>query len=53
MYGGKIVMTDSGLRCLAFRNQNEAGGFVGKLTDPMPVSLSPDGTLTLLESHLY
>jgi beta-fructofuranosidase len=51
LYGGKVVVTDDGLRCIAFRNQNEAGGFFGELTDPMPVNLAADGTLTLLKSE--
>jgi beta-fructofuranosidase len=53
LYGGKVVMTDDGLRCLAFRYLDSAGAMVGELTEPIPVDLAPDGTLTLLESHPY
>ena len=51
LYGGKLVATESGLACLAFRNRDGTGTFIGELTDPMPVNLAADGTLTLLESH--
>lgn len=52
LYGGKIVITEPGLACLAFRYRDTAGEVVGELTDPMPVNLAPDGALTLVESHL-
>ena len=51
LYGGKIVETGDGLVCLAFRYLDSAGDIVGELTDPMPVDLAADGTLTLVESH--
>jgi beta-fructofuranosidase len=51
LYGGKIVKTETGLACLAFRYRDSAGDVVGELTDPMPVNLATDGTLTLVESH--
>lgn len=53
LYGGKVVVAGDGLAILAFRNRDEAGGFSGGLTDPMPARLHPDGTLTLVESHPY
>ena len=53
LYGGKIVVTDKGRACLAFRYLDRAGDIVGELTDPMPVELATDGSLILLESHPY
>ena len=51
-YGGKVVDGDAGPVFLAFHNRDDAGRFVGGLTDPLPIRLHRDGTLTLVESHL-
>lgn len=50
LYGGKVIRTAAGLACLAFKNHSTTDGFIGELTDPMPVALAPDGTIDLLES---
>lgn len=51
MYGGKVVDTADGVFALSFRYRDRDGRFVGELTDPMPVRMEADGTVTLLESQ--
>ncbi len=53
LYGGKVLVADDGLSCLAFRYLDTAGDIVGELTDPIPVNIAADGALTLVESHPY
>jgi beta-fructofuranosidase len=44
LYGGRLVRDRAGQWVmLAFRNL-EAGGFVGEISDPMPVSWAADGS---------
>ena len=44
LYSGRLVRDRAGQWVmLAFRNL-EAGGFVGEISDPMPVSWADDGT---------
>jgi beta-fructofuranosidase len=47
LYGGKLIGDAAGLWCLAFRYLDEAGRFVGQLTDPMPVTLTATEELVL------
>jgi beta-fructofuranosidase len=49
-YGGKLILGPSQPVCIAFLNKDPSGGFIGELTDPMPVEVAPDGTINLLES---
>ena len=48
LYSGKLVQDASG-KCqfMAFRNFAPDGKFVGEITDPMPVTIQPDGRLNL------
>jgi beta-fructofuranosidase len=50
LYVGRLVQDRSGQWVmLAFRNLAPGTGFVGEITDPMPVSWGPDGRLTLAQ----
>lgn len=42
-YVGKVVVHDGAAHLMAFRNQGPDGGFVGGLTDPVPLRWRSDG----------
>ncbi len=45
-YVGRLVQDRSGSwQLMAFDNENAAGAFVGRISDPMPVRWGPDGRL--------
>ena len=46
-YAARIVATDDGLRLIGFADRPE-GDFVGELTDPDPVEVTPEGLLRLV-----
>src|SRR6266536_576406 len=47
-YAGRLVRDRAGRAVLlAFHNADDRGGFLGELSDPMPVTWAPDGQLTL------
>ncbi len=51
LYSGRLVRDTGGRwQLLAFRNDDGAGGFVGELSDPMPVAVAADGTLVRVPS---
>lgn len=47
LYAGKLVPTRSGLFFMGFLNIDAEGGFVGGLSDPIPVIVGADGSLKL------
>lgn len=50
-YSGRVVRTASGSSVLlAFENIATDGSFIGRLSDPMPLSWTADGALTIEES---
>jgi beta-fructofuranosidase len=49
LYSGRIIRDPQGRWVLlAFRNTTSDGAFIGELSDPMPVELTPDGRLTIV-----
>jgi beta-fructofuranosidase len=46
-YAGKLVPTRAGLFFMGFLNFDAEGKFLGELSDPIPVAVSLDGSLTL------
>ncbi|MFH5822927.1 glycosyl hydrolase family 32 [Georgenia sp. AZ-5] len=44
-YAGRMLEHDGRWHFFAWENLDDAGAFVGALSDPMPVLVSPDGTL--------
>ena len=48
-YAGKIVEIEGNLFLMAFLFYDATGKFVGKITDPIPLAVHVDGTLSLLE----
>jgi beta-fructofuranosidase len=46
-YAGKLVRKDGNLFFLGFLNHDPEGGFVGGLSDPTPVLVAADGSLSL------
>jgi beta-fructofuranosidase len=46
-YAGRIVLDDDGPWFLAWEDCGAGGEFVGNLSDPMPVSVRPDGRLAV------
>jgi beta-fructofuranosidase len=44
-YAGKVVDGPTGPLFLAWHQIDPTGRFIGALTDPMPVTVSPDGSL--------
>ncbi len=48
LYSGKLIQDASG-KCqfMAFRNFASNGEFVGEITDPIPITINPDGKLQL------
>jgi beta-fructofuranosidase len=48
LYSGKLIQDAIGQWLfVAFRNLTEDGSFVGEIIDPLPVSVAPNGRLTL------
>lgn len=51
LYSGRLIRDRSGRWVLlAFRNLGPDGGFVGEITDPMPVSWGPDGEALIVRT---
>lgn len=48
-YAGKLVRKDGGLYFLGFLNHDPDGNFIGGLSDPAPVAVAADGSLSLAE----
>jgi beta-fructofuranosidase len=49
LYSGRIVRDPTGdWVMLAFRNIDRDGRFIGELSDPMPISVGDDGTVTVV-----
>ena len=46
-YAARIVETDEGLKLLGFLHNPGGRGFVGEITDPVPVTIDEDGWLKL------
>ncbi len=46
-YAGRMLEHDGRWYFFAWENLDDAGAFVGALSDPMPVHVSPDGALTV------
>lgn len=44
-YGAKLVDTDDGWRCLAWRDHDRNGTFRGEISDPWRVTVAPDGSI--------
>jgi beta-fructofuranosidase len=52
LYSGRLVRDPADRWVmLAFRNDDGAGGFVGELSDPIPVTAAPDGVLRTAAVH--
>lgn len=49
-FGAKLVETDDGPLCLAWRRDLPNGGFAGELGDPWPVEVSTDGSIQVTGS---
>ena len=50
-YAGKIVNVDGKLFAMGFIHTTPEQEFVGEVSDPIPVSVSPDGLLTVVENQ--
>ena len=49
LYSGRVIQNRSGQWVmLAFENSTEGGGFVGRLSDPLPVAFAANGELALV-----
>lgn len=48
LYSGKIVEHQGRWVFLGFLDADRDGGFIGKISDPIPVAVQPDGTLGLV-----
>jgi beta-fructofuranosidase len=46
-YAGRAIRRDGDWFMLAWWNHGEGGHFVGELSDPMPLSVHPDGSLSV------
>ncbi len=51
LYVGKVVHHRGAAYFMAFRNSGPAGGFVGGITEPVPVTWRQDGRGLALASH--
>ena len=51
LYGGKLVLTPAQPMFIAFQYRDRTAGFVGELTDPMPVPPPADAPIALVESY--
>lgn len=50
-YAARIAQTEAGLKLLGFRwFDTEGGAFIGEISDPDPVAVTPDGLLRLVPS---
>ncbi|MBB2977135.1 beta-fructofuranosidase [Microbacterium endophyticum] len=53
LYAGRLVRPrEGGLALMAFRNSGADGDFAGALSDPIPLSSTPDGWPTVGESYV-
>jgi beta-fructofuranosidase len=51
-YGGRLLRHGGGWQFFAWRLYDEKGGFVGELSDPMPVTAGPGGRLGVGVPHV-
>jgi len=49
-YAGKIIERDGKLSIMGFIQFDEAGKFIGKISDPVPLGTNADGTLSVMEN---
>jgi beta-fructofuranosidase len=50
-YAGKIVKNGSKLFLMSFLHDRPDGSFVGKVADPLPVTIHSNGTLSVEDAH--
>ena len=47
-YAGRLLEHEGAWQFLAWRMHDEDGGFIGELSDPMPVAVGADGSLSVV-----
>jgi len=50
-YAGKIIRSDTGLHYMAFHHDTPDGRFIGTISDPLPLHVTPSGTLRILDDQ--